>query len=392
MRLLESYSRSCSVPINHKPRLYAKYFPLPEIDKYITIQSKSGMPAKDYSYFQEVLDILRPFLDKENIKVIHLGQDSAPLNNTINLNNQTSIGQAYYLLKKSLCHISVDSWMSHAACAENVPCVALYGSTTVANHSPYHFDPAKSIFLESHRNGNKASFAREENPKTVDMILPEEIARAACKLLNIEFTYPFKTVAIGRSYQNKVIESSCNAVVDVKKLGVPNIIVRLDYNFDLNIAAQQASLGKISIVTDKVIPIDFLKQIKPQLVEFIYEIKEDNNPEFCQQLQDLKISYRLFSKLPIEKLNPLKLNYIDFPIINHLINKPPEILKDKILEKLYIKGGKFIIDSKGVFNSYWAYKNSIPIPDFNAGPQDILDVNTQDLWEDFDYLMFLEKI
>lgn len=367
-----------------------KYFPL-NIDKYITIQNKSGMSAKDYQYFQEVLDILKPYLDKENIKVIHLGQDSTPLNNSLNLNGQTSIGQAYYLLKKSLCHISVDSWMAHAACAENVPCVAVYGSTTVANHAPYHFDPAKSIFLESHRNGNKASFAREENPRTVDLILPELVAQSVCKLLNIEFTYPFKTLLIGKSYHSKIVESSCTGLVDIRKLNLPNIIIRLDYNFDLNIAAQQANLGKISIVTDKPIPADFLQQVKPQIVELIYEIKEDNSPEFCQQLQDFKIPYRLFTKLPLEKLNPLKLDYIDFPIITHVVNKCPEVLKDKNLEKLYIKGGKFIIDAKGLFNSYWSYKNSIPITDFQAGPQDILDLNISDLWEDLDYLYFLEK-
>ncbi len=38
-----------------------------DLNKFITIQSKSGMPAKDYSHFNEVLDIIKPYLDKENI-------------------------------------------------------------------------------------------------------------------------------------------------------------------------------------------------------------------------------------------------------------------------------------------------------------------------------------
>lgn len=392
MKLLENYSRSCSVDIKSKPFIFQKYFPLPsDLNKFITIQNKSGMPAKDFSYFNEILDILKPYLDKENIKVIHLGQDSPPLNNTINLNNQTNLGQSCYIIKKSLAHISVDSWSCHYAAVEEIPLVALYGSTTIENHSPYHFNPDKTIFLESHRNGNKASFQREENPKTVDFIAPEVIAKSVCKLLNIEFNYEFRTLLIGKNYQNKIIESCMDSVININTLGIQNIICRMDYLYNLNNLVNQARVGKISILTDKVIPIELLQQIRGNIVELIYEIKEDNDPNFCKQLIENKIPYRLFSKLPDDKLNLIKLNFLDYAIIHKVESKIPDFIKDKDINNLYFKGGKYIISNKGLFCSYWSYKNGTTISQINHDPQKLKDINIEDLSSDIDYLYFLEK-
>jgi hypothetical protein len=394
MKLLSSYSRSCSVDIKHKPFLYEKYFPLAGINKYITIQTKSGMPAKDFSNFQEVIDILRPILDKENIKVIHLGQDSPPLNNVINLNNQTSIGQAFYLLKRSLCHLSVDSWMAHAACAENVPCVALYGSTTVVNHAPYHFDPTKSIFLESHRNGQKASFQREESNKTVDLILPEDIASSVCKLLNIPFNYEFSTLSIGKLYHNKIIETCLDSVINLAVLNIPSIVCRCDYveNLNLGILVEQMKVGKVSILTNRPIPINLLQQFKSQIQEVIYEITPAHNPLFCKELIDAKIPFRMYSRLSDYQLNPIKLDYLDFqPVITKVSEDLPDKIKNQDKNNLYLRGGKFILSKSGIYNCYANYKMNKPITNFDAPPQKF-EGNLEDLKRDVDYLLFVEKV
>lgn len=391
MKLLESYSRAASVNINDKPYIYAKYFPLGDIDRFITIQTKSGMPAKDYSYFQEVIDIIKPILDKLNIKILHLGQDSPQLSNVINLNGQTTIGQAYYIIQKSMLHLGVDSWMSHAACSLGVPCVSIYGSTTVRNHSPYHFNPDKSIFLESNRNGNKASFQREENPKTIDLIYPETIASSVCKLLNIEYTYPYKTLYIGKTYQNKIVESACDSVIDIRPLGIPNIVSRMDYNFNVDILAQQLSICKCSIVTNKPVPKQILQQFRPNIVEVIYKIEKENDPNFCKEIQDAKIPYRLYSELDDIDLNPIKFSYIDYNLIFTKKYNKPKILDDKTLEQIYYKGGKFTLARNKIYQSRWDYENDRSIPSFNAEPQPLIDINIESLFLEEEYLLFLTK-
>lgn len=392
MKLLEAYSNSCSVDIKNKPFIYCKYFPLPSnVKKYITIQTKSGMSAKDYDLFQEVIYILKPILDKEGIFILHIGQDSTPISGVVNLNNQTSLGQSCFLIRNSLLHISVDSWSVHYACAAETPCVSLYGPTSVENHSPYHFNPDKTIFIESHRNGNKPSFQREENPKTINFIKPESIAMESCKLLNLKYDYPFTSLYIGKHYHNKTVESCLDSVIDIRALNIPNIICRFDYNDNLGVLIEQTRVSKTSIITDKPIPFNILKQFRNNIIELIYEIKKDSNPKFCAELHELKIPFRLYTKMSKEDLDKIKFDYIDYSVIYPVDHIRPDILNNKDLTDLYIKGGKFIVSKNGIFNSYWAYKNNLPIPSFEAEPQKIIDKNLEYLWTDVDYSAFFEK-
>ncbi len=395
MKLLETYANNASVDIKHKPELYQKYFPLP-VDKYITIQNKSGMAAKDYDYFQECVDLLLPVLNKEGIKIILLGQDAPPLNNVINLSNQTSIGQAAFIIKKSLLHLSVDSWSCHYAAAEEIPLVSLYGSTTVENHAPYHYNQDKTIFLESHRNGQKASFQREENPKMVDLIKPEEIAAAACKLLNLSFSYPYKTLEIGKFFSNRILESDCSNVLNLQQIGINSIVMRLDYQKVPNYAVLmgQLQISKCSIICSEPIPLNILQQYRQNIIEICYKIDSNHNPLFVKELMDNKIPCRLFSELPINQLNPIKLEYLDLPLIVHRGEpKMPEFLKDKNLANIFFKGSKHIISGGNFYQTFYDLKINRPFNPNDAQPQPITNLeNLRYLYQENDYIIYLEKI
>lgn len=393
MKLTETYANNCSVDIKHKPFLMEKYFPLPDsVDKYITLQNSSGMPAKNYSFWAEVVDILLPILEKENIKIITLGdKDSPPINRTINLCGKTSIHQSVYLINRALLHMGNDSILGHVSCANNIPTVLLYGSTTVENHSPYHHNPKTSIFLESHRNGNKASFAREEMPKTIDLIDPETVAESVCKLLGLSFDYPYKTVTIGNSYANKIIESDCTNVINLQQLSIPNIIVRCDYNFNLAVLMEQMRLGKVCVVTNKPIPINILAESKSNIIEVLVEITKDHNPLFIKELLSNGIPYRLYTRLSAEDLNKIKLDYIDYGIIVPKNNSKPEKLKDIDISNLYYKGSKITLGKGKIYSSKWAYINNFPQESFNIQAQRVTEDNINLLWEEDDCCLFLSK-
>lgn len=393
MKLLESYSNNASVNIKTKPFLYQKFYPLGNIDKYITLQNSSGMSAKNYSYYQEVIDLLFPILEKNGIKIILLGdKDTPPLNKVINLCGQTTIHQSAYIVKRALAHLGNDSWLCHFCGAEEVSLVALYGSTTVENHSPYHFNPDITIFLESHRNGNKASYQREESPKTIDLILPEEICAAVCKLLNLDFSFPYKTLSIGRNYNSKIIESTCDAIINTQQLGLPNLIMRLDLNFNLAILVQQLNISKCSIITDRPIPSEILSNYRQNIIEVCYEIDKNHNPNFCKELQANKIPYRNFSKLPPEELNRIKLDYLDFNLIHSKLPEKPEFLKDKDLSKIFYKSSKLTLSSKGVFQSHMDYFNNRPIKSLESEFQLLSIQNLDNLWYETEYCYFAGKI
>ena len=393
MKLLEAYSRSCSVDIKsqNKCYLYPKYFPLC-LDKYITIQNKSGMPAKDYTLTQEVVDILYPFLDKHNITMVLLGTpDAPPLSKVLDLRGQTSINQAAYILNHSLCHFSMDSWSCHYCGENDIPLVALYGSTSIKNHGPARYNKDKTILIESHRNGNLPSFQREENPKMIDLINSEDVAKSIVKLLNLEMDYPFETKHVGLSYHNKMVESACDSVINPQQLGIPSLIMKLDYNFNLAVLINQLQICKCTIVTEKPVPIEILKQFKGNIIEVIYKIKMDHDPSFVKGLFESKIPYRLFSEMEEKDLNPIKLDYIDYGIITKRNINKPEKLNNCDLKNLYYKSSKLTLGRGKIYQSKADYFNEREIGNIQVYPQEVQEKNLNLLWEEEEYLIFLEK-
>lgn len=390
MKLIQAYSRSASVDIKHKPYLFQKFYPLGDITKYITIQNSSGMPAKNYSWYQEVLDIMLPILNKNKIIVIQLGEKSAPqLNGVLDLRGMTNIGQSAYIIKNSLLHLGNDSWLGHYSCSVETPTILLFGSTTIENHSPYHYNSEKTIFIESHRNGNKATLSREENPKTIDLILPEEIIKSILKLLNLSFIYPYKTLYMGNSYSTKCIESACTDVIDVRQIGIGALIMRLDYkNFDLKVLISQLNICKCSIVTEQEIPDYILKQYQANIIEIIYSIKQNNNPDFIKKLIEFKIPFRLISDLSDNELSLVKLNYMDFGIIIKKDISQPLDIKDNY----YYKSSKITLSNGKIYQSKYDYLNSRPISSILSEPQKIIKNNLNELFAEKDFITIIEKI
>ena len=71
MRLLDTYATNTGSKID-KPFIYSKFFPLP-IGKYITFQAQTPYDSRNYSYWQEVINLLHPFLNKNDLKRFEKG-------------------------------------------------------------------------------------------------------------------------------------------------------------------------------------------------------------------------------------------------------------------------------------------------------------------------------
>jgi len=73
MHLLKRYSQSASNAKIDKPFLLEEFFPLPFDEPYIHIHASTGLPSKNYDYWQEVIDVLFLHLRKYNVKIIQTG-------------------------------------------------------------------------------------------------------------------------------------------------------------------------------------------------------------------------------------------------------------------------------------------------------------------------------
>ena len=195
MHLLERYALNTGVKIE-KPYIYEQYFPI-HYDKFITFHP-IGAPNKNYSHWQEVIDLLTPVLKREDIHVVQIGgneKHQRTFNRTLNVLGQTSISQLAYLVNRSLLHFGIDSFPVQFAGHYNKKVVALYSHVKPEHRRPYWGEEGNQILIEPDRGEMKPSYSMGDPLKMIDRIDPANIAAAVCKLLTaVERSSPGKKI------------------------------------------------------------------------------------------------------------------------------------------------------------------------------------------------------
>ena len=353
MHLLEQYALSCGLKIG-KPFLYENFFPLPN-KKYITLQKEADFPARQYKYWQLVVDLLYPILEKNNISIIQISspKDTA-LRKVINTNGATSIPQAHYVIRNSELHLGIDSFGVHLASGLNKKIVALYSDTRPQNSGPYWSDRKDCILIESPKENKKPSYAFDENPKTIDDIKPELVANSVLKLLDIEERIDLETVFIGENFNLETYFGFLPDQVILSDKIIPDI--RMDLKFDEKGLCNQLAQQKSTITTNKAISRETILNFKDKIARVIYLVEENDDPSFPKFLFDNGAPFICVSELSQEKLDSKKINYYKFC---HL-RKTTQGLKEKEIadyirkssENLKFKTNYIISSEKNNFPSH----------------------------------------
>ena len=358
MRLLDTYATNTGSKID-KPFIYSKYFPLP-LEKYITVQSQTPYDSRNYSYWQEVINLIHPYLSKLNMHIIQVGiKDEKPLNGTINLLGQTSLNQLAYVIENSKLHFGGDSLCVHLASSFDIPIVSLYSISNPNVAGPHFGNKDKHILLKGYeRIGNKKpSYSQVETPKSIDAIKPEEIAQAVLKLLNVEYTKMPETVFLGTDFNLKSFEIIPDQILDLGSIQVENPIIRLDYCFNEEALVSIISQRKSIIFTNKPIRKDIIEKYKQNISQLIYIIEEDNSVNFVKLLKSNSINCTLLSFLPKESLNKFKIDYMDYNLIVSRQHKTKEDTKISNVDNLYYKSSRTLYSSKGKSISKYDWLN-----------------------------------
>lgn len=391
-KLIQIYSNACGLKID-APFIQEEFFPLKETT-YMTIQGGSGQQSKVYDYFSEVIDLLEPFFKANNITVIQLGgKDDGPIRGCKHLMGQTNFGQVANILKNSILHIGLDSWITHLAGAMKKPLVSIYGSTSVQNHGPY-WKSEQTILLESHRNGNIPSYGQEQQ-KTVNLIPPEDVANAILTLCGISQKVNQKTFYIGAGYGNMILEYVPNFPLG-EALPNTTLIARMDYHFDENNIFTALSQGrKMSIITNKELNLGILNQLKANIIGISYEITLNTNPLYIINLKKTGIKLKIYTKqTDLTVLTDLKLKFFDIC----LIEKVDVLTKENALQefsrylnkkidsfensnKILYRSTKFMISNGNIYPSKVAWEQNLPTASFDQNVGVFIDSPT--FWEEF---------
>lgn len=380
MHLIEQYALGCGVKID-KPSIEECFYPIP-FNKYITLHASSGMAAKNYDYYSDVMRLLKPYLDKEGIEVIQIGAKS---DNAVsychNYNGETTLKQTFYIIKNSLLHFGNDSFSTHVAAGYDIPLLSLYSVLYKECCGPYFGDKSKQITLEPKRKNGKCSFSDKENPKTVNKISPEKVARGVLNLLGIKHSLgEIKTIHMGSYYHTPIAEVIPNFIMDSSYMANSVMNIRMDLSFDERNLMHWSQNKKINIFTDKEIDPTYLMPIKDNIIGITYELNKDSNPEYISQLKSLGFNITLHTK-DKNNLTDIRLKFLDWQVLyfekktKKTLDNPSEICNNSRYQS-----SKILLSNGQKYASKSAWIKDIPGVEKGAK---IID--SPQFWEEQDY-------
>ena len=394
MHLVEQYALACGAKID-KPYIYEKFAPLP-FNNYITF-SPYSKPAKNYDYWREVLFMLLKDFQKLGVNIIQLGlKDEKPIEGCYDMRGKLDINQTAYLIKRGLLHLGTDSFPTHIASSFGKKIVSLYSNSPTQNCGPFFSDEKDTFLISSPREGNKHSYALEENPKTINRIGPELIAQKVFELMGIEAKIKNKTVKIGPKWIHEFIEVVPSAVTKFsKEVPKDRHIIRMDYHYDVNVMKEQLKVNAGVIVTEKPIPIKDLAEVKGRINQVIFLVTNKSyDKNFPRDLEKNNIPNCIFSKLEGEDLERLKFDILDLDKNIQIIDKKSKKLlpnyENLDLNKLTFRSRKFIIEGDTIYPGKAAYMNKVSIPNFFTKPIPIID--SPEFWEEMDFFWITESL
>ena len=288
MRIIDAYALLTGSKIG-KPYIFDSYFPI-DCEKYITIQSNTQFHSRNYSYWQDVVDFLIKKLEKHKISIIQVGVKGDPqLMNVKSTVGETNINQLAYIIKNSICHIGPDSLCTHLASYYDKPIVALFSSNHAEVSKPIFGNPEKLKIIDSYsRVGNgKPSFSPSEDPKSINLIKPEEIIKEIESIIpdfDLDQLPATESLYFGKNYPQVALELVPDKLIVIDKGAQIPLNIRFDYlksdkitDENLHSALMNLASRKCSIITS--LPFDLekirIKDVKPNVSSFIFHIEKN---------------------------------------------------------------------------------------------------------------------
>ena len=376
--LLEEYAKNLGTKIS-LPIVKDHFFPL-LVDKYITLSNDDSVQSKHYSYYDIVLNLIKPALKQENIKIVQLGGESKI--EGVDTALKLSFKQQSFILSRSLLHVGSDNVLNHLASAKKVPTVNIFGNTFPKINRP--------IFSKWNLNINlapvwdkKPCFSNTDPKKQINTIKPEKIASSILDLLKIgRETIKFKTLHIGENFNQKIVEVIPTVFFPIKVLEGQIPLVRADYGFNEDVFLRFCQSYKVSVYANKLIQTHGLKAIADNIQTFFIFVDSswDTIPAtYFKTLKNLNIECMLLVKKE-KDLAIMRNKYFDTPV--HLY-KPEKTSPCKISDGARFLSEKRIVEGDKEYLSYAHWKKKLD------GDNRVLD--TPEYWRESDHFYIYES-
>lgn len=406
MKLIERYALSAGLQIGRQS-LAETFYPLP-FAQYITLHASSGMLGKNYPFYAEVLRLIQPLLSARDVQIVQIGgKEDAPLAGCHHLLGKTTFNQCAYVVRGALLHLGNDSVWGHRAGHVGVPLVQPFGPTDYRNHASYDADPAKTAFLESHRWGRQPTFASQENPPSIALIKPEDIADAVARLLDIPHDPFARSQFIGSNYLQTIIEVIPNMVPAPGLLPELPFVVRMDYEHNEQTLQAILQTGRrIHLFARAPINLNLLAAFKAQILSYNHEIDADCPVDYVNVLARIIPARSFFSRTDdAAALADLRFRFFGICTIDQLAHRTKDLYVKEMasyqhvseadarieLDKALLSGilrfrtNKYLLSRDRVYLSYAHQQADQASPALGANEGTVIDTET--FWHETNHQM-----
>lgn len=348
MHKLESFALSSGSKI-HKPYINKSFYPL-KSSRFICVSQQAQNDSTTYDYYDDVIFHIKPYLEENNIDIYEIGSSkNSPLFYCENLKDK-NINQNSYILSKSMLYLGNYNIYSNIASHLNKKTVCAINNDYIDTLKHYWADESDSVFLMDKKEF-KPSYASNENPKTINDVYPEKIAAQVLNSLDIKHNLDkIQTLYIGDFYKNKSLDVIPGQYPVAKVNHDGTINVRMDKNFDLRFLSSCSTLNKFNIITDKLIPLPLLSQLKSNISAIAFFINKDTKIEDVQMLESVGVKVNLLC-VNSRHLKTLRLKFFD-KHVNLYQSSTKKDFGHSFSEGLQFLSKKNILKGSSLYNSY----------------------------------------
>lgn len=351
MHLVENFALAAGLKIS-KPYIDPLFFPTPA-EKYITLHSSSGMKSKNYSHYQDIINTILPALQDAGINIIQIGEShDKHIQGTISLLGKTNLRQTFYVLSKSMLHLSNDSFSSHVCGYFKVPLVTLFGPSYYKTCEP--FWKGKYKFFSPDYSNTKPSYASDEVIKKVDSIFPDEVAYHVLKMFfGEEKIKKIEPIHLGTSYSQTVIDVVPNFNKLTKFSIEDNTIlsIRQDYTKEDKYLEKWISNYECAIYINRIVNISLLKKYKSNIKKIMVNLNESIPDDHISELQSTGIKMSI-TYTGSESINDVRLRLFPINIYEDTYNKKKDLDKPSLLcDNSYFKSSLLLVSNNKTYSS-----------------------------------------
>jgi hypothetical protein len=340
MHLLEKYSLNCGINPEKlgEPYIYTSYYPI-DFEKYIVIHASSGMNAKNYSYYQDVIDFIFEKVNSLGYEIIQIGGEKDPaLNKCFNYQGKTDIHQTAYILKGASLLIANDSFSTHMASSFGIPSISLYSVIQPEVAGPY-WKNGKQFTIMAPLNGKKPKYSAEDLEMVINRIKPEQIINKIAHVLSdvdLRKETEIESLYFGKNYHKTSLDFVPDRAMLIEQGRQLPLNIRFDYlkpdtitDENLHSALINISSRKCCVVTS--LPLDLKKmraqEFKENIISFIFHIEKkhlsrvDESIKFIEEAKKNGINpyvALIKNEFSEEEINDLKFKFLDVGKINLL--------------------------------------------------------------------------